>query len=181
MINKLRKNLTILIVSLLITLSTSVLAAQQCDGSSVTTDDEDFIISEDEPGIVIHSTTGLAWARCVVGQEWNVDDEVCEGSAKQLTWQDALKLSTSYELEQKTGWRVPNIKELASIVERNCVTPSANLTIFDNTPIKNFWSSSPNTAAAQADEAWAVSFSNGRLDSNLKNSDFYVRMVKYAE
>jgi hypothetical protein len=180
MIIKLDKKLTIITAFLMI-LSTQAFAVQQCDGSSVTTDDEDFVISEDEPSIVTHSTTGLSWSRCLVGQVWNNDDETCDGTGKQLTWQEALQLSSSYELEQKTGWRVPNIKELVSIVERNCVLPSANLTIFDNTPAQSFWSSSPNTAAGQSNEAWAVSFSNGRLDSKLKQQDFYVRMVKYAE
>lgn len=178
-----KNKLILLLATILMTCSVRSFSAQECNGNTVTTEDDDFVISEIEPGFVIHSTTGLAWARCVVGQEWNNDDESCDGLPVRLTWQDALKLSYTYELEQRTDWRLPNIKELASIVERNCVAPSANLTIFPNTPDKNnFWSSSPNTAADKKNEAWSVSSSNGNLESKLKNEQgFYVRMVRYAE
>ncbi len=166
---------------LLVSLSTPVFSDQSCDGASVTTDDDDFIISDDEPSVLTHSVSDLSWARCAVGQTWNADDSTCDGTATRFTWQEALALSVSYELEDKTGWRLPNIKELASIVERSCVDPAASSSLFPETPSSNFWSASPNTGSSKSDEAWAVSFSNGRLDSNLKQQDFYVRMVRYAE
>lgn len=174
-----------LILPVLLVISTRLFAEQSCNGSSVTTQDDDFIISDDEPALITHSKTGLIWARCAVGQEWNSTDGVCENegedSATQFTWKEALQLSDSFKLEGETNWRLPNIKELASIVERSCVSPSANQAIFESTPSNNFWSSSTNTASGKKAEAWAVSFSNGRLDSKSKSARFYVRMVKYAE
>jgi len=177
-----KSKLTLLLTSFLLLYSSQTLAEQVCDGSTVTTDDDSFVISDDEPGLITHSVTELVWARCAVGQEWNEDDETCDGSAVRLTWQEALNQSDVYELEDKTNWRLPNIKELASIVERNCVAPAFNLTIFANTPENNsFWSSSPNTASGKGDEAWSVSSSNGRLDSREKHQNYYVRMVRYAQ
>ena len=177
-----KNKLTLLLTSCLLIYSSQTLAEQACDGTSITTDDETFVLSEDEPSMVIHSSTELVWARCSVGQEWNEDNASCDGLPVRLTWQEALNQAQVYELENKTDWRLPNIKELASIVERNCVSPAFNLIIFANTPENNsFWSSSPNTALGKGDEAWSVSSSNGRLDSREKHQNYYVRMVRYAQ
>lgn len=170
-----------LVSTLVLVFSSPVFAEQSCIGTTITTPADDFTATEDDPEFVTHTSTGLSWARCAVGQSWNNEDGICEGLPVKLNWQDALKLSSTYELEDRTDWRVPNIKELASIVERNCVDPAASATIFPNTPSDNFWSSSPNTSANKKSESWAVSFSNGRLDSRLKSQEYYVRMVRYAE
>lgn len=154
---------------------------QDCAGSTTTTGDSEFTVSDVNTGLVTHSESELMWARCVVGQTWNVDDEICEGEPVRLTWQLALQLTNDYTFNDHTDWRVPNVKELASVVERACVSPSANLNVFPNTPDGNFWTSTPNTSADKTTEAWSVAFSNGRIDSRDKNQDYYVRMVRYAE
>lgn len=162
-------------------LSVSSAWAQDCPGSDATLPTDIFITEDISQEMVIDSTTGLAWARCVVGQQWNGTTQTCTGEALRLTWQEALQASSTYQAGNFDDWRVPNIKELASIVERACVNPATNLTIFNGAPAQHYWSSTPNTAATKKDEAWALGFFNGRIDSNDKNSDFYVRMVRYAE
>ncbi len=154
---------------------------QVCPGKDATTPTDIFITENIDPEMVIDSRTGLAWARCVVGQQWNPSTQQCTGEALRLTWKEALQAASSYQAANKDNWRVPNIKELVSIVERQCVDPAANLAIFANSPSEHYWSSTPNTAATKKLEAWAVAFYNGRIDSNDKQSDFYVRMVRYAE
>lgn len=162
-------------------LSFSLSAEQQCDGETITTDTANFTIASSASGTVIHNDSGLAWARCLVGQTWNSVDESCEGEAVRLTWQGALQLTNSYDFGEHTDWRLPNLKELASLVERSCVTPAINLDIFPNTLSDSFWTSTPNTSADKTTEAWSVAFYNGRIDSRDKQQDFYVRMVRYAE
>jgi hypothetical protein len=156
-------------------------ANQVCPVKGQTTPTENFITQNNNPEYVIDSTTGLAWSRCVVGQTWNSASQSCTGEPLRLTWQEALQAATNYTVGNITEWRLPNIKELASIVERECVDPAVNLVIFPNAPSQHYWSSTPNTAGNKIDEAWAVAFYNGRLDSNKKSSDFFVRMVRYAE
>lgn len=154
---------------------------QECNGGFETAPAGQFVVDDNNTSVVVHSTTGLTWARCLVGQNWNSTSNTCDGEAVRLDWQNALKVSKDFNLTQRTDWRLPNIKELASIVERQCVSPAANLSVFPNTPVDSFWSSTPNTASDKSDEAWAVAFYNGRLDSKDKSQDFYVRMVRYAE
>lgn len=169
----------------LLLLMTSFMAlpafAQSCETGTETTPTDDFITEDISQDYVIDSTTGLAWARCVVGQTWDATNEACTGEALRLTWQQALQTATTYSAGNFDDWRVPNIKELASIVERTCVEPAANLEIFADTPDERHWSSTPNTGASLKDEAWSVAFYNGRIDSNDKMADYYVRMVRYAE
>ncbi len=156
-------------------------AEQVCPLNDATMPTENFIIEENNPEYVIDSTTGLAWARCLVGQTWNAASQSCSGEALRLTWQEALAASQTFSVGSIDDWRVPNIKELASIVERSCVEPATNLAVFPSSPAQHLWSSTPNTAGNALDQAWAIGFYNGRLDSNKKSSDFFVRMVRYAE
>ena len=157
------------------------IAEQVCDGESETSPTARFLILANDDEFVTDTVTGLAWARCVVGQTWDGQAKSCSGEPLRLTWQEALLQSTSFSAGSRTDWRLPNIKELASIVERQCVEPAKNLTVFPNAPDDRYWSSTPNTSAAALGEAWAVGFYNGRIDSKDKLSDFYVRMVRYAE
>lgn len=175
-----RNMLTAVIVSCL-SVSTCLHAAQTCEGKSVTADEKKFTIDDNKPSKVFHTTSGLEWSRCVIGQTWNNDSKTCDGDGERFTWQSALKLSQTYKLEGHTDWRLPNIKELVSLVERACVSPAIELDIFPATPSDSYWTATPNTSADKADEAWSVGFYNGRLESREKQQDFYVRMVRYAE
>ena len=68
---------------------------------------------------VKHSRSGLVWLRCAVGQTW--DGTECTGDAQQLTWQQALQLAHGYTADSTQGWRLPNLKELSTLTERQCV------------------------------------------------------------
>lgn len=80
--------------------------------------------------------TGLIWQRCSVGMEWN--GNTCDYKAKrqtypeqypfQMTWMEASKLVKEYGPE----WRLPNIKELFSLVDFACIN-AINQKIFPET------------------------------------------------
>lgn len=59
--------------------------------------------------------TGLVWRRCAEGQSF--DGEACSGSALRLTWVDALKRAQQQANETGVAWRLPNQKELASLLD----------------------------------------------------------------
>jgi len=161
--------------------SANVLSAQSCSGPDATATSNEFTLSTTVPGKVYHTTSGLEWAQCVVGQTWNATTETCDGDGERLTWQSALKLSNTYKFGNHTDWRLPNLKELVSLVQRACVDPAVDPSIFPAAPSDSYWTSTPNTSADKTDEAWSVGFYNGRLESRDKQQDFYVRMVRYAE
>ena len=133
-------------------------AAQSCVGKSATAVADEFTFPDAIPGKAYHTTSGLEWSRCVVGQTWNETTSTCDGEGERLTWQSALKISKTYRVGNHTDWRLPNLKELVSLVQRQCVDPAIDLTVFPATPSDSYWTSTPNTAANKNDEAWTVGF-----------------------
>ncbi len=52
--------------------------------------------------------TGLVWQRCSVGQTWN--GNTCTGVAKNL-------FSSNFKQLELNGWRVPSVRELATLIQ----------------------------------------------------------------
>ena len=137
-------------------------AADDCAGNlSPTTPSSEFTTHEGG-AVVRHETTGLEWKRCVEGMTWS--GGTCTGSPKKMSWQDALQ----YAKEQE-GWRLPNIKELQSIVERCRANPAVNTQVFPLTPSADMYSSSPakqigdpRIPDAAAQGVWFIDLSKGR-------------------
>src|SRR5438045_178137 len=63
-------------------------------------------------GTVTHNLTGLMWKRCVEG----ATGAACTGGT-QTSWSEALALAQASTTAGFIDWRVPNIKELQSIIE----------------------------------------------------------------
>lgn len=149
------------------------LAAQTClsDGVETTADDEFEDLGD---GTVLHSATGLIWQRCALGQTWS--DDTCSGTAVKYNWQGALVAAQSEDAASLEGWRLPNIKELATITERLCVRPAINETLFPNTPPDDFWTSTPSLDDPL--RAWVVAFFNASHSIKEKDRFVYVRLVK---
>ena len=145
-------------------LLTQVSAAQNCkDTINASTPDSRFIVEGDE---VMDLDTGLIWQRCTLGQ---TGDDCSGGSASAYTWLAALQAAGA-------SWRLPNIKELRSIVEEKCVVPAINSTIFPNTQVFFYWSASP--LASHGYEAWEVDFNFGDSWHRGKDSLAHVRLVR---
>lgn len=115
-------------------------------------------------GTVTQLSTHLQWMRCSVGQNWT--GQSCSGKADihRLNEAKALKMSFAGH----TDWRLPDVRELASLVDcspgdagsslnlrdgkpdvkHNCSgkyqVPTINQLIFPDTPKSWFWSSTLN-------------------------------------
>lgn len=120
---------------------------------------------------VIDSQTGLTWRRCSEGQSWSAGN--CAGSATRHTHREASALART-----KSGWRLPNIKELSSLVDSSQWEPAIDNIAFPNTPGWLYWSSSPSAGGNGA--VWTVNFISGEVDSSPDPSagDNLVRLVR---
>lgn len=77
-----------------------------------------------------------------------------------------------------SGWRLPTVDELQSIVDYGVISPRINILWFANTPGNWYWSSSTNVGSS-ANNAWGVDFNSGNLDLSLsRSSTFHVRLVR---
>ncbi len=107
-------------------------AAQTCNYDSIPATAPASRFTDNGDGTVTDKTTGLQWQRCSQGQAWS--SGTCTGTATAHTWQAALQLAEAASYAGKSDWRLPNIKELASIVEQACNYPSIDLAVFPGTP-----------------------------------------------
>jgi len=125
-------------------------------------------------GEILHIASNLIFMRCSIGQTW--DGASCLGEPTAYTWQQALEVGQSTLYLDNNSWRLPNVKELAVIVERACVRPSINDAVFPNTSPDDYWTSSPSLLDEGG--AWSVTFTNGSNTVKLKNRTLFVRLVR---
>ena len=115
--------------------------------------------------IVIDSTTGLQWQ----------DDAI--GSV--MAWTAAIDYCENLTLDTYSDWRLPNLKELISIVDDTKVDPSIDTLVFQNTASDDYWSST--TYAGHSDYAWYVYFRYGYQSYYVKANSIYVRCVRAGQ
>ncbi|MFI3137328.1 MAG: DUF1566 domain-containing protein [Methylococcaceae bacterium] len=169
-------------LSCLLALLPLISPAQTCQTSSIPASTPDSQFTNNGNGTVTDVKTGLMWKICSEGQSFNTGSNTCDGSAGNFTWQGALQQAQSVNTAGFAGandWRVPNIKELRSLVELQCVDPSINATVFPNTPSAVFWSSS--SFAGDSNNAWGVVFNGGLDDAVNKGNGNRVRLVRIGQ
>jgi len=128
-------------------------------------------------GTVLDTQTNLMWMRCSLGQ--TLASASCAGVANSgHDWQQALAAPIATNTTGFAGfndWRLPNIKELASLAALNCVGPSINEIVFPNTA-NYYWSASP--FANDSYDAWRLSFNSGVDNADDRSSGRRVRLVR---
>ncbi|MEM7030383.1 MAG: DUF1566 domain-containing protein [Chloroflexota bacterium] len=135
--------------------------------------------------IVVDRNTGLMWIRDVtlldeangIGVHANVRlDET-------VHWQTALELSQALIYGEYDDWRLPNLKELQTLVHYGRSQPSIDTNVFptpfDQYPSVYFWTST--TYPAEVDTAFYVNFLNGHTFRFHKETPFSLRPVRSIE
>ncbi len=125
---------------------------------------------ENADGTLFDSGTGLTWDRCVLGQTWSAAVGACTGSPEALSWAAGLTRANNAYFGGRNGWRVPNVKELESIVDRRCSSPALNPELFRGNQETMTWSSTPG---------WAVNMADGSvLSGQAAGTAMAVRLVR---
>lgn len=125
---------------------------------------------------VLDTQTGLIWQRCSLGQKWNgMTCVVSTGGytwngAGMYTWQEAMEAAR----DVGNDWRLPNVKELQSLVEEACYNPTINIKWFPGTVSNGYWTSSPYVAKY----AKMVNFDYGNSNYFSNDGILYVRLVR---
>jgi len=129
--------------------------------------------------LVQDNLTGLMWSRCSLGQTWNSNSNSCEGDANTYTWKESLnevQAQNQANALGKADWRLPNIKELSSIVNLGCISPAIDAEAFPNTNNGEYWSSS--VYVRYSGRAWFVDFDLGNDYAANKKYAKYLRLVR---
>ena len=149
-------------------------------------DDSRYRINGD--GTVTDLRTALQWQRCPSGflladqGTPDLSDDRCEPDANvtpERAWQQALTDAEADSFAGHDDWRLPNIKELESLVAQ-CSMPTIEPAVFPDTPIQpGFWSSTAVAApGSQPDRIWQVTFFNGDIGSSAATDSAFLRLVR---
>jgi len=147
-------------------------------------------------GTVTDLYTALTWQRCPANFSLNdnatpnlVDDDSCVadvGTETNSGWQTALQMASNSTQSGHSDWRLPNVKELETLVA-SCFSPAIEPIVFPDTPIdRGFWSSTSGrflwqqyiNPAEIAVDVWQVEFANGDLQTSDKAALAYTRLVR---
>ena len=119
--------------------------------------------------------------RCSLGQTWA--NGTCGGAVATLTWAEAQSAAQAVNKRGQyfySDWRLPQLPELASIIERQCKNPRINLGIFPLTPAERYWSATTREAGATEAFAFALSFGPDGVKYDSKEEHHDVRLVRSA-
>jgi hypothetical protein len=157
-------------------------ANQVCDTHKFALSSPTAQFEDNADGTVTDRASKLMWMRCSTAQRWA--QSLCVGSADKLDWQlaqQAVKtMNQSGEFFYK-DWRIPQLRELATITERQCGSPRINLAIFPNTPADFYWTSSASASKAATGELYALSFGADGLRPDPKAQAHHLRLVRSAQ
>jgi hypothetical protein len=116
-----------------------------------------FVVSADGQEVT-DALTALTWRRCAEGTSF--DGITCAGSMVLHLHEAALQLAASEAGRTGLAWRLPNIKELASLLDQRFFNPPVDAAVFPNTLMYTVWSSTPNVSNPQF-LAWGINFAAG--------------------
>lgn len=125
---------------------------------------------------VTDTRTKLIWSRCSYGQTWNGNN--CAGTPTKVTHEQALAAA-----KLNKGWRLPNIKEISSLVDGNRENPSLDGSVFPSTVGYSYWSSTPyvGSGSPQSNFVWTVDFNVGSVGAlDRRATPSAVRLVRSA-
>jgi hypothetical protein len=136
---------------------------------------------------VTDTRTGLVWRRCSEGQTW--DGATCAGSpAEFYGWHNSLSHARSVAQSTGVAWRLPNIKELFTLVDSARWSPAIDTGYFPGTSSQTcYWSSTPDStppdegfSAAARCVGFNVGEANGAGFDDFDNPR-WLRLVRSAD
>ena len=112
----------------------------------------------------VDKKTGLIW------QDNSAVKEI------KMNWQDAVNYCSELNLGGYRDWRLPDIKELQSIVNISKYKPAIKKGFKYVDPWRAYWSSS--VYISDTSKAWRVRFETGETQSSSKKTKYHVRCIR---
>jgi hypothetical protein len=128
---------------------------------------------DNKDGTVTDACTGLMWQKDTA----DVNGDGSIGNGDRLNWQEALKYCDSLDFAAHGDWRLPNVRELLSIVDYGRANPAIDpvFGVFSD----RYLSSTSDTVGP--DQAWSVSFGEGYVFDDDKILGFgFIRAARNA-
>ena len=121
-------------------------------------------IRDNAKKVILDTKTNLMW------------QDNSEAKTKLLKWTDAINYCESLTLGGYSNWRLPNIRELESIVDINNADPVI-VDVFVNVSNNLYFSSTTNLTLG-SDSALLVKFQYGDVLNAPKDNTYNIRCVR---
>lgn len=128
---------------------------------------------------VTDTTTGLIWQRCAQGMTYS--GGTCTGEAIPYTQEAALALAKVQATATGVAWRVPNVRELSSILDRTKKEPAIDSTAFPATSTSNWYLSSSPVVGDSNIMFWGVDFAGGSVSYEFRENPSFLRLVRAGQ
>jgi len=174
---------------------TNIISWLYCSSSSCASNPGNVWNIQFHYGYGSHSSKSYDYCVCAVrgGQDWPFGNWVINGDAtvidtgtgltwqqqgpdSQMNWKEALAYCENLSLAGHDDWRLPTVRELASLLDLNRYSPASDTDTFPDMKSGCYWSSS--SFADVPGDAWYVSFNHGGDYHSTKSSDCYVRAMR---
>ena len=103
--------------------------------------------------VVTDRATGLMWA--ADGNELGCNNGL------QCNWVDAVNYARALTFAGFINWRLPNVNELASIIDHSQSSPAIDAVLFPNTSWDPYWTAT--SGGVLGFSGWAIDFIDGRI------------------
>lgn len=154
--------------------------AQTCNSSTIlSAPDSRYSVKSD--GTVLDTETGLMWKTC---QESKSGASCGSGTDAQFSFYEAVTHTNTVNSERgfakHKDWRIPNSKELYSLVEKSCESPALNTKIFPSVDQVGYWSAS--VSVDDVTNRWALMAQFGDIYAySATTSSFGLLLVRDNE
>ena len=123
--------------------------------------------------MVRDNTTGLIWE---VKTEKNGLHYFKQTYDRQTAQTDFINRLNQEKFGGCTDWRLPTVRELASITDKTRFLPTIDTDFFPLTQTHDYWSAIPD--AGDESKAWRVHFCRGYVSNMAKSNAYFVRAVR---
>ena len=140
---------------------------------------QDSRYRDNADGTVTDLYTGLMWKKCLLGKS---GDDCNIGTIEEFKWAGALDAAEKLQLAGHSDWRMPNMKEMQTLMAYDRSKPAINLSVFPETPPSDImWTSSfvPNGASNGVLKGiQGFKISSGKSASLERDDKALVRLVR---
>lgn len=119
----------------------------------------------DNGNSVTDTTTFITWQKSDDGQV--------------RTWKQALSYCADLTLDEESDWRLPDIRELSSLIDFSSYNPALNDSYFPTKMASHLYWSSTTSVVSYFNGAWVVNFTNGETRNEIsKDLNYATRCIR---
>lgn len=131
-------------------------------------------------GTLTDLVTGLMWKRCPEGLSGS---DCSLGAASNKVWGVAMKTARDSNYAGYDDWRLPNLKEMQTLVDVASDNPAQDESVFPNPNlVLNFWTSSLTKKQSPVTQSWRINFQYGLSEVKVRTQSLNAQwLVRDAE